>query len=176
VPTAKGGVAVRPAVAVLVGAIVLVAGCGCGVAHGNSSAGAGPAGVWTHTIVRSQLLATHSPDYLQPENLKLDVGRYRLTLSQGHGRLSKWNPISTFEASGTFTVHGDTIAFRWSHAVEHDAPNPPDPFCVHGAGCDPPWRLRWSLYRGMLTLSRVPDSTFQVPPAIWATAWQRQSP
>ena len=166
----------KTTVVALVGVIVLAAACGSGGSRTTGRAPAGLDGVWTHTLVRSQLLATHSTDYLQPQNLKLDAGRYRLTLSRGHAKLSKRNPISTFRASGAFVVQGDTIAFHWTNAVEHDAPNPPDPFCARGAGCDPPWRLHWSLYRGMLTLSRVPGSKFQVPPAIWATAWQRQSP
>jgi hypothetical protein len=129
--------------------------------------------VWTQTLVRAQLLATHAPDYQDPKNLQLDVGHYRLVLRHGRVTLSKRNPISTFRASGTFTVHGDTIAFKWRNAVENDPGSPPDHFCRDGIGCDPPWRLRWSLYRSVLTLRKIPTETFQVPPSIWAAGWHR---
>jgi hypothetical protein len=164
---------VKTGAAGLVAAVVLTAGCGGGV-HGSAAVAGGIAGNWTQTITRAELLATHAPDYLQPKNLKLDVGQYRLVLLHGRARLSKHNPISTFHASGTFTVRGDTIAFRWTNAVENDAGSPPDPFCHGGLGCDPPWRLRWSLYRGVLTLRKVPSpGPFQVPPSMWAASWHR---
>lgn len=163
----------KTSVPVLLGAVALAAGCGGGAAHAPGAAAGGLAGVWTQTIVRAQLLATHAPDYLQARNLQLDVGRYRLVLLHGRARLSKRNPISTFHASGTFTVHGNTIALRWTNAVEHDAGSPPDRFCLGGVGCDPPWRLHWSLYRGVLTLRKVPTEKFGVPPAIWAAPWRR---
>jgi hypothetical protein len=163
----EGGTAVK-AVA-LIGVVIAAAGCGGGAEQGTLSAGGGLSGVWTHTLVRTQLVATRAPDYLQPKNLKLDVGRYRLVLVNGHATLSKHNAISTFRASGTYTVHGDTIALAWTRAVERDYRDPPDSSC-----CDPPWRLRWSLYRGALTLQQVQHwSTFEVPPAIWAASWRR---
>jgi hypothetical protein len=157
--------------AALLAVLVLMAGCGGGAAAANSRLD----GVWTQTVVRAQLLATHAPDYLQPQNLKLDAGRYRLVLSHGRATLSKRNPISTFHSSGTFTVHGNTMAFRWTNAVEHDLGSPPDRFCSAGSGCDPPWRLRWSLYRGVLTFSPLSrsGSTFEVPPSIRAAPWRR---
>jgi hypothetical protein len=151
----------------LVVAVVLAAGCGGGGGPQRTGAGAGLAGVWTHTVGRAQLLATHSPDYLDARNLQLDVGRYRLVLLRGHVTLSKRNPISTFHASGTFTVHGHTIAFRFTNAFEHDAGSRPDRSC-----CDPPWHMRWSLYRQELTLRQLPGSSFEIPPALWATAWR----
>jgi hypothetical protein len=153
--------------AALLAVLVLAAGCGGGAAAATGRLD----GVWTQTVVRAQLLATHAPDYLQPQNLKLDAGRYRLVLSRGHATLSKRNPISTYHSSGTFTVHGTTIAFRWTNSVEHDKGSPPD----HYPCCDPPWRLRWSLYRGTLTFSPLSrsGSTFEVPPAIRAAPWRR---
>jgi TRAP-type transport system periplasmic protein len=150
-------------------ALVIPGGCSGsapGPAPGNGSPAGGTKttqvtpldGVWEVSYTRAEYVAAHpDPSEVAPEN----YGSFTLTLRRGdYSSGAQRGP----QASGTYVVRGDTIAFHQGQAI---------------------WRYRWSVYRQTLTFKKLggqePDCSLSVslgqcePTGFVVKPWRRVS-
>jgi TRAP-type C4-dicarboxylate transport system substrate-binding protein len=133
----------------------------CGRAAGLSVTGGPLDGVWQFTDTAAELLAaggTSAGDVV-PEN----YGAWTLVLDRGHFAFTQEGKQACTWGYGTFTIKGNRINWLVTNGggiAPDNATNKPGEF----------YGFRWSLYRGVMTLSPVEDavspSNFRVKP--WA--------
>jgi hypothetical protein len=153
---------VKTAVAPLVGAIVLTAGCGSGGGEGAASTAVGLEGSWQVTLTKSELLG--NPAYGHPvtaAEVRPDIGTYRLLLRHGRFRASWSSPTGISRDAGTYRLLGDLVTFHITRAWDQS----------HDLG--EVWSYRLNVYRGELTFGRPPDRASEGPPNQMFAPWHR---
>jgi hypothetical protein len=109
-------------------------------------------GVYDVTTTAKELLGAGSPD-ANPDN----YGHWTLVFDRGWFRWTQKSHGAQTWASGTFRVSGNTMVWI-NAAVGGVKPNGAN-CCVGDRGV-----FRWSLYRGLLTLSGNPALNYEVKP------------
>jgi TRAP-type C4-dicarboxylate transport system substrate-binding protein len=129
----------------------------CG--HSARLAGtAGPLdGVWRYTDTAADLRAAGVPQGdIVPEN----YGTFTMVIDRGRFAITQEDRQACTWAYGTFTVKGDRFEQLFSDGggiAPDGAANKPGEF----------FTFRWSLYRGVLTLSTVKGAVSPTPPKPW---------
>lgn len=112
-------------------------------------------GAWEMSVGRGDLLGNPAYKVLSdsavhptPEDLRLDVGDYRLVLHSGHAWFGHRSSAEVAHETGVYTVRGAIVQFRW----------------LNGNDAGETHTYRWSIYRGLLTFRRPPAGYQSGPP------------
>lgn len=104
-------------------------------------------GRWRMTWTRKELIAGGIPEKILPKDLPQ---KSSVDYEFADGRFRVSNPDRRFGARGRYTVKGDVLT------LVYEPPTPP------GYVAGQAYRHRWSIYRNLLTFSRVRGSDFDL--------------
>ena len=120
-------------------------------------------GVWELSVARGQLIGNPAykalPEAGHPndEDLRLDVGDYRLVLRHGRAWFGHRSAAEKVHETGVFSVRGGVVQFHWKNGNDMGETH----------------TYEWSVYRGLLTFSRPPAGYRSGPPNPMFAPWHR---